>query len=163
MMYLGVLFCLVFLSLGGFITLWTGRKIMEGIRARSWPHTTGRIIEVECVEGRDNTREFCVRYEYQAGGGGYEGSTLHPAYGMSNFESAHRGLEEVLWAAKVVRVYYNPVAPSRSMLAPGFYAVSLFPLVFGIMFFGVGLMFLLICYVSGAGVADFVNGITVVP
>lgn len=157
-------FCSLFIGVGAWLMFMSGGKIAEGVKASHWPQTTGQLLTVESKDTSDaesNGREIRVRYSYSANGRSYEGSTVHPAYGNSSFESAHRGLEAVLKPPQQVRVYYDEANPNRSTLSAGFYSCSLTLLFGGFIFFGAGIGFLLTFWFALAGNQDFASGISV--
>lgn len=164
-LFLIVPFCSLFIGVGAWLMSMAGSKIMEGVKARHWPHTTGQLLNVESKDtstAESSSREIQVRYSYSVNGKSYEGNTIHPAYGSSSFEGANRGLETLLKSAKQVRVYYDAVAPNRSTLSVGFYSCSLAPLFGGFIFFAVGVGFLLTFWFTLAGNQDIASGITTV-
>ena len=165
MLYLIVPFCSIFIILGGWLMVSAGRKILLGTQARHWPQTTGRVLNVESKDTSDSessSREIRVRYAYSVDGRDYESSTIHPSYGSSSFEQAHRGLESLLRSAQQVRVYYDSGHPSRSTLSVGFYSSSLALFFGGFIFFGAGVGFILTFWFALAGGQDFASGITII-
>lgn len=126
-LYLIVPFCSLFIIVGAGMVLSSARKIQAGIQARDWPHTTGQMLSIQSKDTSDSeseSREIQVRYAYQVGGRSYEGTTIHPAYGSSSIEEAHKGLESLLGKSKEVRVYYDRSCPERSSLSVGFFSGS---------------------------------------
>jgi len=165
MLYLIVPFCSIFIIIGGWLMLSAGRKIVMGIQARDWPQATGRVLKVESKDTSDsesNSREIRVRYAYTVAGRDYESTTIHPTYGSSSFEQAHRGLESLLRSAEQVRVHYDTRQPSRSTLSVGFYSCSLALFFGGFIFFAAGVGFLLTFWFALAGGQNFASGITVI-
>lgn len=165
MLYLLVPFCSIFIIVGASLMVSAGRKIIAGTQAQHWPHTTGQILSVESKDtssDESSSREILVRYTYRVGNKDYESGTVHPAYGSSSFEQAHRGLESVLSPDNQVRVYYDASQPSRSTLSVGFYSSSLALFFGGFIFFGAGVGFLLTFWFAIAGNQDFATGITVI-
>lgn len=163
-LYFIVPFCSLFIIAGAWLMFHTGRKIVVGNRAKNWPHTTARIKNVESKDtssDEGSSREIVVRYTYRAGGQDYEGTTIHPAYGGSSFEVAHRGLEKVLKPDQQVRVYYDAMRPSTCTLSVGFYSCTLAAFFGGMLFMFAGIAFLLTFWFAIAGDADFARGITV--
>jgi len=166
LLYIIVPFCSLFILIGGWGMVSAGRNIALGIQAQGWSQTTGRVLSVESKDTSDSdchSREIRVRYLYDVDGREYEGTTIHPTYGSSSFEEAHRGLESVLRPETRVRVYYDDGRPDRSTLSAGFYSSSLAMFFFGFTFFFAGLGFLLIFWFAIAGDWDFARGITVLP
>ncbi|NBV24898.1 MAG: DUF3592 domain-containing protein [Proteobacteria bacterium] len=164
-LYIIVPFCSIFIIVGGCLMVSAGRKIVLGAKARHWPQTTGQVLSVESKDTSDSessSREIRVRYAYRVGGHDYESSTIHPTYGSSSFEQAHRGLESLLRSTQQVRVYYDGSQPSRSTLSVGFYSCSLASFFGGFIFFGAGVGFLLTFWFALAGDWDFARGITVI-
>lgn len=164
-LYIIIPFCSIFIIVGGGIMVHAARKISLGMRARHWPQTTGRVVSIDSKDTSDSdssSREILVRYAYNVGGRDYESSIIHPAYGSSSFEEAHRGIESLLRSAQQVRVYYDGAQPSRSTLSVGFYSCSLAMLSGGLIFFAAGVGFLLTFWFAIAGDWDFARGITVI-
>lgn len=130
-------FFFVFLALGSGMLFLALFKLTAGLRARRWPHTTGRVTGVSgtFTGGEEGgSFEIRIRYAYVVEGHSYEGTTIHPLFGCAARECAHRGIESRLSAGQKVRVYYCRTAPQRSTLSVGFYTHSLF-LVFLALFF----------------------------
>ena len=164
-LYIVVPFCSIFIIVGGWLMVSAGRKIVLGTRARHWPQAIGQVLSVESKDTSDSesrSREIRVRYAYSVSGHDYEGKTIHPAYGSSSFETAHRGLQSLLRPAQQVRVYYDAAQPSRSTLSVGFYSCSLASFFGGFIFFGAGVGFLLTLWFALAGGQDFASGVTVI-
>lgn len=158
-------FCSIFILTGGGIMISAWRKIALGVQARQWPQTTGRLLSVQSKDSSDsesNSREILVRYAYAVDGKEYEGTTVHPSYGSSSFERAHRGLEALLKPARQVSVYYDAARPERSTLSVGFYSSTLALVSGGFLFFSAGVGFLLAFWFALAGNQDFASGITVI-
>jgi hypothetical protein len=165
LLFIVVPFFLIFIITGGWMMFSTGYKILLGIQARHWPQATGRILSVQSKNTSDSetsSREIQVRYTYSVGGRQYESGTIHPAYGDSSFEDAHRGLDSLLRSAQQVRVYYDASQPSRSTLSVGFYSSSLASFFVGFLFLVAGVAFLLTCVFAIAGNQDFAGGIAVI-
>ncbi len=158
-------FCSIFIIVGGGLMASAGSKIMLAARARHWPQTTARIVSVASKDSSDadsDSREILVRYVYNVEGREYDGSTIHPMYGSSGFEQAHRGVESLLRSAQQVRVYYDGSQPGRSTLSTGFYSCILTLFFAGFLFFSAGVGFLMTFWFALAGDWDFARGITVV-
>jgi hypothetical protein len=158
-------FCSIFILIGCGLMIFTGRRIVEGWQAARWPHTVGVVSSVESKDTSDSdspSREILVRYSYTVDGVAYDGSRVHPTYGKSSFEEAHRGLEQVLEPGKKVRVYYRAGEPERSTLAVGFYSGSLAGFFGGALFAAAGLGFLLIFWFAFAGDWNYAAGVTVI-
>lgn len=165
-LYLIIPFCSIFIIIGASIMISKGRRILLGTVAASWPHTVGRMTSIESKDTSSpdissGSREICVTYSYTVGGCEYQGTTIHPAYGGSDFEGAHSALEELLKPAKQVRVYYDPRNPSRCTLSHGIYSCSLANFFGGFIFFAAGIGFLLALWFSICGNQGFARGITV--
>jgi hypothetical protein len=166
LLYIIVPFCSSFIILGGWLMVSAGRKIVLGTQARHWPQAVGRVLSVESKDSSDSegsSREIQVRYAYSVSGHDYEGNTIHPAYGSSSFEAAHRDLQSVLRPEQQVRVYYDAAQPARSTLSVGFYSCSLALFFGGFIFFALGVGFLGTFWFALAGGQDFASGITVIP
>lgn len=164
-LYVIVPFCSIFIVVGGWLMVHAGRKIALGTQARHWPYVTGRLLSVESKDtssSEGQSREIQVRYAYSVDSRDYESSTIHPSYGSSSFEQAHRGLESLLQPAKEVRVYYDAAQPDRSMLSVGFYSCSLALLFGGLIFLSSGVGFLLTFWFALAGNQNFAAGITII-
>lgn len=139
------------------------RKISLGMQARHWPNANGLILKVASKDSSDSeshSREIQVRYAYTVAGQRYEGTTVHPAYTSSSFESSHHDIEALLTSGKMVRVYYDERNPERSTLSTGFYSGSLAMVSAGFIFFGAGVGFLFTFWFMLAGNWNFARGIT---
>ena len=164
MLYVIVPFCSVFIVIGAWMMISVGRRIYLGTAAARWPYTEGRMtsaVSKDTSDSESSSREIRVNYSYRVGGREYQGTTIHPAYGSSSFEGAHRALEDLLRPAKQVRVYYDPRDPSRCTLSHGLYSCSLAALFGGFLFFVAGVGFLLTFWFAIAGNQAFARGITV--
>jgi hypothetical protein len=159
-------FCSIFILVGGAMVISSGRAMVQGIQARRWPHTVGRVLSVENKDSSDSessSRQIHVRYAYHVEGQSFEGTVIHPTYKVSSFESAHQELQELLRPDQKVRVYYEGYHPDRSTLSTGFYSCSLAGLAGGLLFAGAGLGFMLIFWFGMAGDTGYARGITVIP
>jgi len=166
MLFFIVPFCSVFILVGGWLTVSSVRKIVQGITAQHWPTTTGRLTHVESKISRDSegsSREIEVAYSYTINGQTYDGNVIHPSYTNSSFEEAHALLEAKLASGKAVEVYYDPANPTRSMLSTGFYSISLATVFGGLIFLGAGLGFLGTFWFAMTGKTSFADGITILP
>lgn len=144
-----IVLCLLCLGLAGWgwrILVRHTKRIHLGIRARAWPQTFAKIKHSRLVQyssSQSRGGKVVVRYLYEVNGTAYNGDTIHPCYprGKGVDYHSHATLDKVRMARRV-RVYYDPLQPSRSMLCTGFYPASLFPILGG-----------LFAILPGAGVA----------
>jgi hypothetical protein len=92
--------------------------------SRQWTVTEGLVLDAHMQERRDDkdgdTFYPVVRYSYQAGRKKYESSRLwYRTDSFGNYAEALRGIRDVR-VGRRVDVYYDPAAPSRSVLIPGY-------------------------------------------
>lgn len=113
---------LVFAASGGLLLVYGVGLVREARTARTWSHTTGRIIRAEAeVIGREKNKTTyapAVGYVYEVAGQRHEGSrltfvpqnTISPAQVRAWLAPYPTGGE--------VRVYYDPRNPASSVLVP---------------------------------------------
>ena len=166
MLFLIVPFCSIFILVGGWMTYSSVKKIYLGIAAQKWPTVAGQLSEVvskDTSDSESSSREIQVRYSYAVSGQAYEGKVIHPCYGGSSFEEAHRLLEAKLATGKSVEVFYDPANPSYATLSTGFYSCSLAVVFGGLIFFGAGIGFLGTFWFAIAGKTNFADGVNLLP
>ena len=159
-------FCSIFILVGGWLTVSSVRKIVQGISAQRWPTTSGELTQVENKISRDSessSREIIVKYSYRVNGQTYEGNVIHPSYTSSSFEEAHNQLQAKLEPGKSIEVFYDPANPKRATLSTGFYSGSMTMVFGGLIFLGAGLGFLGTFWFAITGKTNFADGITILP
>ena len=120
------MFGLVLTAIGVALAIPFGYRVMtSALESAGWPHTEGTIRESQLVtqEQRDGSFVYRVRivYAYTAQGIEHQGGRIR--FGVEdsaspNQDRAERWLEEYP-PGRVVTVYYDPQAPSNSVLEPG--------------------------------------------
>lgn len=159
-------FCSLFILVGGWLTIASVRKIVQGISAQGWPTTTGELTHVENKISHDSESsswEIVVKYSYTVNGQSYVGNVIHPSYTNSSVEQANHQLEAKLTPGKTVTVYYHPSNPARATLSTGFYSSSMATVFGGLIFLGAGLGFLGTFWFAITGKTNFADGITILP
>jgi hypothetical protein len=112
--------------------LWSG---FAAYQSTSWPYLQGQILEAGCREAAEETRARYVKYVYSVDAKQY----------MNNREAFGGTISSPdcyvdYRTGQSVRVFYNPANPSDSVLEPGNYRPSLFKILLGAVFTGVGLL-----------------------
>jgi hypothetical protein len=150
---------IIFVLLGGWLSIRCGRGHVERLFASFWATTSGKITgsALETVRGREGgmSYEVKVTYEYAALGRTFTGTRIHPTYVGDWHIEAHEGLHRRLPADSTVRVYYHPSDPSRSYLATRFVSTGFVPLLMSLMFLGAGLAFGTIMLLVNYGNHDY--------
>jgi hypothetical protein len=116
-------FFLIGLGLLG-MTIWGIYMLRMALLSRDWSVTEGLVLDAHMEERRDDehgdTFYPVVRYSYQVGRKTYESSRLwYRTDSFGDYSEALRGIRDVR-KGRPVDVYYDPSAPSRSVLIPGF-------------------------------------------
>ena len=135
---------LLFVIIGGF-------EFRQGLKTNDWPAAAGRIVESKIVEkkvdgssggrrSRISDRDYTVdvRYSYEVEGQKFEGDRLR--YGNESHDSRASAEDgQLLYSpGKAVQVYYDPTAPSRSVLIKGI-GLSWLAMALGLMALVIGL------------------------
>jgi hypothetical protein len=110
--WVGAAFGLLFASLAA-ASLW------RGTRARRWPTTTGRVIEIAVLKHARGRKSLQVRYEYEVGGIRYTTDRL--TFGLVGANSPPNVVVKArsLKPGDSVQVHYDPGRPAHAALQPG--------------------------------------------
>lgn len=110
--WVGAAFGLCFTSLAA-ASLW------RGTRARNWPTTAGRVIEIAVVKNLRGSKSLQVRYEYEVGGIRYTADRL--TFGLLATNSPNKVVVKArsLKSGDSVLVHYNPGQPAHAALELG--------------------------------------------
>ncbi len=127
--------CSLFLTAGSLNMVFGLVDASKAIAAMFWPTTEGRVVSSEVVEsqsGRGTTLIPLVVYTYDVGGATYRGNRI---YYSSNPKDRDPGVNAertiaAFPADSLVKVYYDPSEPQRSVLRPGVNWFSMFWLAF---------------------------------
>lgn len=134
-----------------FGVFWTGAMLYiaaQGLRSKSWPLTTGKIIasEVRRKESRHRSRHShavsyqpYVRYEYYVAGAQMLSELLAFGDRLQTTEVKAQRIVAGYPAGKSVPVHYNPVKPSQAVLISGNNAGVYITCVFGVAVMAVGI------------------------
>ena len=133
---------------GGIVFLVQGWRSFAGARAsRHWPTTQGWVVSSELVDSDfDSGTGYRPRivYAYLVGTREYTSELI--AFGSENFytdrKPAKRRVERHP-PGSMVLVHYDPADPERAVLDAGLRWQTFIPLVFALLFFGVGGFFAL--------------------
>jgi hypothetical protein len=159
-------FCGVFALCGAAVAAVTIYRIREGIAAARWPTATAVVksLVVKDEPGSEGgiSRHVEVAYTFMLNGVAYDGTRIHPVFIPFQATDCLTELRDKLAIGKSVRVHYDPSNPARSMLAAGFFSVSLVPLFGGLLFLGAGLGFGFMFYAFAVGHHDYASRIEVV-
>jgi len=116
-------------------------NILKGQETENWPSTTGVVVSSYVYDKRGSegtTYKAKITYQYTLDGASYTSDTISCDYFYSSSDrSAAIQLVENYPAGKIVTIYYNPKAPSESVLIKGASGTSW-------LIFYVGMFFVLI-------------------
>ena len=106
------------------VTIWNAYVLRMALLSRDWAVTEGMVLDAHMEERRDDkhgdTFYPVVRYSYEVDRKKYESRRLwYRTDSFGDYSEALRGIRDVR-TGKPVDVYYDPAAPSRSVLIPGF-------------------------------------------
>ena len=109
-----------------------GVRFINGVRAKSWPTTTGKILNSNLIErwgSEDMEYEANIKYSYTVSNVEYESNSLY--FGLLSPTSK--------WPAKYlvkkykepteIQVYYNPKLPSNSVVLAGLNIIQIHTLI----------------------------------
>jgi len=135
------IFPLIFIIVGGALTVFGIRNALRAKSSTEWPTIQGKIISSSVRTHRSNnstTYHAEILYEFTLNGVAYSGNRVaYGDYGSSN--SAHaRNIANRYSQDKVVTVYYMPDNPEECLLEPGLKAQTLFLPGIGLLFFIAG-------------------------
>ena len=131
----------LFFVIGVIVLLWGITSSQSAFKSVNWPSVSGMVTDAHMSSSSDNdgtTYSAKISYSYQVNGQVYGGSRV--SFGdvsTSNSGDAQKVLARYPTGA-TVSVYYNPAAPSQTVLEPGFSAGLLLPLGIGTLFTLVG-------------------------
>jgi hypothetical protein len=156
----------VFALCGAALAAVTIYRIREGVAAARWPTATAvvnsLVVKDEIEQDGGISRHVKVAYTFTLNGVAYDGTRIHPIFVPFQATDCLTGLRDKLAIGKSVRVHYDPNNAAKSMLATGFFSVSLVPLIGGLLLLGAGLGFGFIFYALAAGHHDYASRIEVV-
>ena len=137
----------IFAVAGYFVAFHVGKPILDNAKASvDWPTTPGVIERSEVVTSKNNDNQTMyepeVAYSYSVDGKDYEGNTV--GFG-AKFSSSSRGFADDVVGkypkGKDVSVHFRPEQPGDSVLEPGVTWMSYVPYAIGLLFLGIGLLF----------------------
>ncbi|MDP2924523.1 MAG: DUF3592 domain-containing protein [Candidatus Omnitrophota bacterium] len=117
-----------------------------GLRSKSWPLTTGKIIASDVRKkvsgGRRRTVSYqpYVLYEYYVGGNQMQSEQLAFGDRLQTSEKKAQKIIESYPAGKNVPVYYNPQKHTQSVLVAGNVMGVYVTLAFGFVFIALGVI-----------------------
>ena len=105
--------------MGLFVTGTAAASLWRGTRARRWPTTTGRALEIAIHKRARGGESLQVRYEYEVRGIHYIANRL--TFGLVGVNSAGKAVVEALSLkpGDSVQVHYDPGRPAHAALRPG--------------------------------------------
>jgi hypothetical protein len=144
---LGVTFCALFGG-GAFLLIRNVPMIAEGWRSRSWSSAMAEVKEsaavskpviIDARRGAVGTHVVRLRYEFTVDGQTFSGArqSLDDVGIVKSEEVAQREVR-LLPAGGVVRVFYDPANPTRSLLTPGVPISGVISVVFGLVLTAAG-------------------------
>ena len=138
----------IFLLVGGGVAFFLGKPILDTAKAsESWPTVQGKVIKSELESHRNKkstTYGALVIYKYEAGGEDYEGDEIWFGQYSSSNRSEMQKLVKEYPVGKDVTVYYSPDDPAQAVLQPGAFTSSYMLYGFGLLFFGVGCLLVIV-------------------
>lgn len=157
-------FCSIFIIVGTIVSGFALRGIIKSHTIDKWPQTDATITKCEFKTDSDsdgNSYEVVVQYDYTVRGRQYTNNKIHPSYLASSVDG-HRPLYAKLKECSIVKARYNDHDPTESYIVTGRFT-SAFALLFGgLLFFSMGLFFLLIFHFAIAGNSNYAAGLDVV-
>lgn len=144
----------VFILFGGLFLYGGMRNLLIGNASKTWPTVSGKVIS-STVESEHRNRSginkkkrkdvttyhAAVLYEYTVNGTTRSSNDIAFGGYSSSDDPAHaRVIADKYPPGSQVTVYYSPSHPSMAVLEPGIREHSLFPLVFGAFFSGMGII-----------------------
>jgi len=145
---LGIL-TLAMLAAGAGLLLWGGYEINRAYESRGWPNTQGTIMSsyIKKENRKDSNNRYRttyyprVKYQYQVEGKYYSCNRI--AFGGVSVGKRSKAKKVVdrYPSGKKVTVYYNPQDPGVGVLKAGFSWGALLAFLFGLVFFGLGVLF----------------------
>lgn len=149
---------------GAGIALSAIRGILKARSIDDWPTVDAQVTQCDFKAHADSegtSYQVVVKYSYSVLGREYSNNKIHPSYSASSFEG-HRPLYERLKKCSVVKARYNDLDPAESYIVTGNFTSALALLFGGLLFFSVGLFFLLIFHFALAGDSNYASGLDVV-
>lgn len=153
--------CSVFIVVGAWLAWTTLDGMVKARSVASWPTAGADIKKIdlrdEDTDGSESY-EVLVDYEYEVDNKQFKGNQIHPAYSESSFEG-HLRLYEELKKAAVVKVYINPKDPSEAYLVSGSYSAHWSAFFGGMIFFTMGIFFMLAFHFVIFGNSNYADGL----
>ncbi len=136
----------IILTLGGFwIIFYSTNTIQEAYPKKDWPVVTGKVQSAEIKGDRAVRPE--VKYNYSVSNIEYTGSTdmKMPAFGgrLNKMDAAEKIAAQFI-AGKDITVYYDPADPGVSQLTTAVPATSFIQLASGLIFYTIGISFVIL-------------------
>ncbi len=132
----------ILMAVGAAVAIYGARLGMESKFSENWPSVSGIIVtsRVERPPGAEaGGLQAMIVYEYSVAGKKYKGNQVSFNQSSGFAPDDPRKLTARYPRNASVRVYYDPGAPQKSVLEPGFMAASLIPVGIGILLLGIGL------------------------
>ncbi len=138
-MNIRVAFSRFVMAVGLALFVWGAHGAYTGLKARSWPHTIGFVLE-SSVKKRFKIEYPHILYSYRVNGNHYTGDRLmsgpEPGPGTKN----PKALVAKLKNEKQIDVVHHPEKPERALLVTGIGDTVLLLLLSGVTFFSAGLL-----------------------
>jgi hypothetical protein len=154
--FTNLFFGVVFTGVGYFLAFHVGQEILDNAHAsEKWPYVVGRVVSSgvgshihydSSIRNHEGTRMYraSLAYTYTVDYQEYRSTKVWFGDGWSSSSSS--GAEEVAArypTGRLVNVYYNPENPKEAVLEPGAFFSSYLLFGMGLLFFGLGVMWLL--------------------
>jgi len=152
----GYFIAFLFLTVFGIVLAGFGIVLFQQTAsAEKWPTTDGIIFHstVDSYREHDSTmHKPLVQYKYTVNGVNYSSNRVR--FGVISTSDGGYANEVVnrYPVGKTVKVYYNPDNPSEALLEPGITWIEYLPILFGLIFILIGIVFLFFVIKQGRGV-----------
>jgi len=132
----------ILMVVGAAVAIYGARLGMESKFSENWPSVSGVIVasRVEKPRGAEaGGLQAKIVYEYSVAGKKYQGDRVSFNQGSGFAPDDPRKLTARYPRNASVKVHYDPGAPQKSVLEPGFMPTSLIPVGIGVFLLGIGL------------------------
>jgi Protein of unknown function (DUF3592) len=137
---------IVFLTLSIFLTVYTIRSTINGIASKTWPKTTGYILDARWHfsprgGGSKSRASWHVVYKYHVGSNEYKSDRVFFGVITDDTQKEIRDRCDRNKVGASVDVYYNPEDPRMAVLEPGINGWWILPLLTTIVYMFCGFVY----------------------
>lgn len=152
MRYLILAFPAIFMLVGGGVFYFGAKSMLSAKASEQWPSVSGVVKVSEVVENSDSdgtTYGAKVKYHYTVAGAEYDADRVkYGEVSTSNSSGAYEVVNSYP-VGKKITVYHHPETPEESVLEPGIHGGTYFMPIFGLVFFTVGTLVLVLMLKQG--------------